>query len=86
MSYGWHDVIGNIGVVVVLVVYLLLQMQKLPADTALFSLLNAAGAGLILVSLSQDFNLSAFIIEATWLLISIYGFIRCLNARSREVP
>ena len=80
MSYGWHDVVGNVGVLLVLVVYLLLQLQKLSASTALFSALNAIGALMILVSLSQVFNLSAFIIEAVWLLISIYGLLRSVFA------
>ena len=76
MSYTWHDVLGNIGVVLVLVIYLLLQMEKLSASNPLFSALNAVGAVLILVSLSQDFNLSAFLIEAVWFLVSIYGLLR----------
>ncbi len=80
MGYGWHDVVGNVGVLLVLIVYLLLQLQKLAANTAIFSALNAIGALMILVSLSQDFNLSAFIIEAAWLLISIYGLLRIIFA------
>jgi uncharacterized membrane protein YfcA len=76
MSYTWHDVLGNIGVVLVLVIYLLLQMEKLSASNPLFSAFNAVGAVLILVSLSQDFNLSAFLIEAVWFVVSIYGLLR----------
>ncbi len=76
MSYTWHDVLGNIGVVLILVIYLLLQMEKLSASNPLFSALNAVGAVLILVSLSQDFNLSAFLIEAVWFVVSIYGLLR----------
>ena len=39
----------------------------------LYTLANAVGAALILYSLVFDFNLSAVIIETSWLAISLYG-------------
>ncbi len=76
MIYGWHDLLGIIGVVLILVTYLLMQLEKLSARSFSYSATNGLGALLILVSLMYDFNLSAFIIEAIWLLISIYGVVR----------
>ena len=85
MTYGWHDLLGMIGVVLILVSYLLLQLEKLPATSFLYSATNGVGALLILVSLMYDFNLPAFIIEAFWLLISIYGVVRFFSSdRSRS--
>lgn len=84
MTYGWHDLLGNIGVVLILATYLLLQLEKLSATSLLYSATNGLGALLILVSLIYQFNLSAFIIEAFWLLISIYGLVRYFSRnRSR---
>lgn len=83
MNYGWHDLIGITGVVLVLASYLLLQAGRLQADRLGYSVANAAGAFLILVSLWFDFNLSAFVIEAMWLLISLYGIARH-SVRSRR--
>ena len=83
MSYEWHDLIGNIGVMLVLVCYLLLQMEKLAAGNPLFSAINGMGALMILVSLTQEFNLSAFVVEAVWFVISIYGLVRSLFAQTR---
>lgn len=84
MTYGWHDLLGNIGVVLILATYLLLQLEKLSATSLLYSATNGLGALLILVSLIYEFNLSAFIIEAFWLLISIYGLVRYFSRnRSR---
>jgi hypothetical protein len=85
MNYGWHDLIGNIGVVMVLIIYLLLQMEKLPASNPLFSALNALGAVLILVSLSQEFNLSAFLIESVWFVVSVYGMVRWYRGRNKPL-
>lgn len=73
MTYAWHDLIGNIGVVMILAAYLLLQMRRLAAPGLLYSAANGLGALLVLVSLTQEFNLSAFAMELLWLLISIYG-------------
>ena len=74
--YEWHDLVGNLGVFFILATYLLLQLDRLSSRTAAFSLANALGAGLILVSLSVEFNLSAFVIEAFWLVISLAGLAR----------
>ena len=68
----------------IIVAYLLLQLNKLPSSSPRYSLLNAAGALLIIVSLIFAFNLSAFIVEAFWFLISLLGLWRSLGARTRS--
>jgi len=45
----------------------------------LYSLLNALGASLIILSLLDNFNLSAFLMEAFWVLISLVGVVRYLR-------
>lgn len=84
MDYGFHDFLGNLGVFAVLATYLLLQAEKMAPNSISYSLINAIGAVLILYSLSFDFNLSAVIIEAVWLMISMYGIWRTLKARKAE--
>ena len=81
MNYGVHDFVGNLGVVIVLVTYLLLQMDRMVATSLTYSITNAIGAVLILISLAQDFNLSAVIIESVWLIISIFGMARTIVMR-----
>ncbi len=81
VGYEWHDLVGNVGVVLVLGIYLLIQIDRLDARSASYSVMNALGAGLIAVSLLVDFNLSAFIVEVCWLLISLYGLARRLLER-----
>ena len=76
--------LGIIGVVLIIATYMLLQLEKLSATSFLYSATNGLGASLILVSLIYEFNLSAFIIEAFWLLISTYGIVRYFSRnRSR---
>lgn len=73
MTYEWHDFIGNVGVLLILASYLLLQMQRLSSQGWVYSAANGLGALLVLISLTQEFNLSAFAMELVWLGISIYG-------------
>ena len=79
----WFDLAGFIGVVLIVVAYLLLQLDKLPSSSLSYSLLNAAGALLISVSLLFKFNASAFLIEVFWFLISLLGLSRWLISRKR---
>lgn len=78
MNLTWFDLPGFVGVVMIVVAYLLLQLNKLPSSAPAFSLLNAVGAFLVMVSLVFDFNLSAFLMEAFWCLISLLGFFRSI--------
>lgn len=80
-GYYWYDLIGNIGVFMILFAYFMLQMNRLSNQSLTYSLLNMGGAFMILVSLYFDFNLSAFIIEFFWLLISAIGIINFYRFR-----
>ena len=87
MTYEWHDLVGNCGVLLVLGTYLFAQMGRMDIRRPGYSLSNAAGAILIIVSLMHDFNLSSFVIEISWLSNSLYGFSRWLRERrTAEIP
>ena len=75
MDLHWHDVVGGSGVVLLLLTYLLLQLNYVSAKSLGYSVANALGACLILISLRYNFNLSAFMIEASWLVISCIGAV-----------
>ena len=83
-NLGWFDLIGFIGVLLIVFAYLLLQLDRLPSSSPRYSLLNAVGALLIMISLSFAFNLSAFIVEAFWFLISLLGLWRSLIPRKNS--
>lgn len=82
MRYGPLDFVGNIGVVLLMIAYLSLQLNKLRSDGLSYSLLNAVGASLIIVSLVANFNFSAFLIEVFWVLISLIGIFRYLRPKA----
>jgi len=79
MRYGLLDIVGIAGVILLVITYLLLQVNKLQSAGLLYSLLNALGASLIILSLLDNFNLSAFLMEAFWVLISLVGVVRYLR-------
>ena len=85
MDYSWFDLVGNIGVLLMVIAYLLLQLEKLSSSALSYLLLNAVGALLVIISLKFRFNLSAFLMEAFWLLISLYGLMKPLFSRRTAV-
>ena len=84
MSYSWYDLAGNIGVLMMVVAYLLLQLEKVSGSAVSYLLLNAMGAVLVILSLLYHFNLSAFLMEVFWLLISLYGLAKPLFSDSNK--
>lgn len=81
MNLNWFDLAGFIGVLLIVIAYLLLQLNRLPSSAPRYSLLNALGALLVIVSLIFNFNLSAFLMETFWFLISLYGLLKALISK-----
>lgn len=73
MTYHWYDILGTIGVAIIILTYILLQVGRIRSSQLSYSLFNAIGALLILFSLYYSFNFPSFIVEFFWLLISLFG-------------
>ena len=76
LSMHWYDWAGLIGVGLTLVAFYLLQSGRLRGEGLTYQLMNAIGAFAVLLSLLYAFNLSAFVLEGLWLVISVYGIVR----------
>ena len=61
---NWYDILGTLGVTIIIITYVLLQIERVRSDQLIYSLLNAIGASLILVSLYFDFNLPSVVVES----------------------
>jgi hypothetical protein len=85
LDYSWFDLIGIAGVLLMVIAYLLLQLEKVASSAASFLLMNVIGAVLVIISLMFRFNLSAFLMEVFWLLISLYGLAKPIFSRSKAV-
>lgn len=84
MELALSDLIGIIGVFIIIVAYMLLQLEKMDAKNLSFSVLNTLGALLILISLLYDWNLASFLMESIWMLISLYGILKYYKLKKRE--
>jgi hypothetical protein len=82
VEFVWYELVGLAGVALVLLAYFGLQAGKLRGDGVFFQVLNILGAGGIALSLVYDFNLSAMVIELSWIAISVYGLVRGIRARA----
>jgi hypothetical protein len=82
MKYSLTDFLGNVGVALIIVAYLLLQLNRLNSNALAYSLMNAVGAALVILSLFFNFNFSAFVMEIFWVLISLIGIYRYLRLQT----
>ncbi|HET7301160.1 MAG TPA: hypothetical protein VFJ01_10990 [Oleiagrimonas sp.] len=86
MTIEWYNWCGYIGVLLVVLAFLLLQVQKLHGNGWIYQLMNVLGAvGLMLSLVFGSFNLPAFLMELGWALIGIYGIVFS-QRRRRDRP
>ncbi len=76
MSFSFVDIIGIIGVGLVVIAYFYVQSGKWRSDDIIFPITNLLGALAILVSLYENPNIPSIIIEFIWIGISLYGIWR----------
>lgn len=72
------DIIGIIGVAILVLAYYLLQSNRITSASVLYSLMNLIGAGLILYSLVLDWNTPAVIMESVWIVISLSALFKAI--------
>ncbi len=77
----FYDIVGIFGVGLILIVYAMVQMDKLSVNNIYYSICNALGAFLIIVSLMVDFNLPAFLMEFFWVIFSLFGIYKYIKTK-----
>lgn len=70
------DVVGTIGVILVLVAYYLLQAKRIESSSISYLNMNIIGSILILYSLFFNWNTPAFLVEVIWLVISLWAMFK----------
>lgn len=73
------DLLGLAGSIAIALTYLANLQGAVKTEGWLYSLLNFAGASLILLSLCWTWNLPAAVMEGFWALISAYGLARAVR-------
>ncbi len=77
------DAAGLLGVLLILLAYAGAQLGRLDPRRAPALVMNLIGAGLIMWSLTFRFNLSAFLMEAAWAVVALFGLIRLAIGKGR---
>ncbi len=80
------DVAGLVGVALILAAYAAAQFRWLDTLRAPSLLLNLCGAGMVMLSLVAKFNLAAFVMEASWATVALFGLLRLAFRRRRPGP
>lgn len=78
---GPSDIAGLVGVLLILIAYGGAQLHRMDPAGLTGLLMNFVGACLIMLSLSRAFNLSAFLMEATWAAVALFGLVRLVLPR-----
>ncbi|MFH1197839.1 MAG: hypothetical protein V1720_19215 [bacterium] len=84
MKFSIHDFIGAVGVSFIIITYFLLQLRKIKSESLHYSLLNLTGSLMIIYSLLISFNISAFLIEFFWAIISLFGIVNFFRLRKKS--
>jgi len=69
------DIIGYIGVALLIVTYAMLQLDRIDPKGFWYSFNNMVVAMLVTVSLLYTMNKASMVIEVFWFIISVYGII-----------
>ena len=66
--------------------YSLLSLQKIGVDTIWYFVINTMAACMVLIGLSQNFNLSSALIQCFWIVVGVCAILKRLAAaRARMV-
>lgn len=75
------ELIGLAAPVCFLTAYALVSSGRWASDAPYFHLCNIAGAALVLLTLSDSWNLPVFLLESAWCITGVIGLIRSLRRR-----
>ncbi|WP_235506491.1 CBU_0592 family membrane protein [Altererythrobacter sp. Root672] len=79
------DVIGLIGSALFIGAFAYANLTK-TLNKLGFNLANMIGSILLLISLSVNFNLAAFVLETAWGLIAAAGLVMAIRVKMRKKP
>jgi len=77
--FDFFDFLGFCGVALQLGAYARVQLRREFAKHLSYSVMNFLGAGFLVISLLNKWNMASFTGNMIWVLISVYGIYRCLK-------
>ena len=78
------ECIGLAGAALYSLGYFLAAYDRLPSQSPLYYLCKMLAAVLVMISLTESFNLASAVIQAFFIFVSVIGILRHFDARRRE--
>ncbi|TGD59026.1 CBU_0592 family membrane protein [Flavobacterium humi] len=75
----YNDIIGTIGVGIILIAYFLNIFSLIPKDGKFYFVLNVLGASIACYASILIYYMPFIILEGTWAAVSVVGLIKCLK-------
>jgi hypothetical protein len=82
MYFSIGEILGSLGVTILLLAFLMNLLQKCKQNSLHYILLNIVGAGLSCASSVVIRFFPFIILEATWMLVSIFALIKYFKQRA----
>jgi len=82
LEINWSDLIGSLGVTLLLVAFLLNLRGYLSKDGLLYILLNIIGAGLACLASWLIHYIPFVVLEGTWTLVSLIALLNYFRKKS----
>ena len=79
MHFSTGEVLGSVGVTILLLAFLMNLLQKWKQDSLPYILSNIIGAGLSCASSIVIRFFPFIILEATWMLVSVFALLKYLK-------
>jgi hypothetical protein len=79
MEFDPYTVSGIVGAGCFIATYFATLQAWLKPNDWRFPAINLLGAALVLLSLTDAWNLPSVVLECFWGVISVYGLVRCLR-------
>jgi len=79
------DIVGFFGTATYLASYILLQKKASFAQTVAYSAMNLAAAMFVIISLLYSFNMSAFVSQCIWVVVSSYGMYKAYSRNKKTI-
>ena len=82
MKFSLGEILGSVGVALLLIAFLMNLLRKWSQDSIQYILLNTIGAGLACASSVLIHFFPFIILEGTWMLVSLFALAKYFKQRN----
>ena len=76
MSILFFEIVGWLGMILILVAYWLVSIRKITPTSNIYQFLNLLGAGFVIVNVAFHGALPSVVLNIVWFLIALFGLAK----------